>query len=46
MGVKKFMYTLDAPTAPTAAVDPQTPKAGASMLTLGAALLATSMTLF
>jgi hypothetical protein len=46
LGVKKWGKTLEAPTVPTAAVDPQTPKAGAQMLTLGAAILATSLTLF
>ena len=46
LGVKKFAKTLDALTVPTAAVDPQTPKAGAKMLTLGAAILASSLTLF
>ena len=46
LGVNKFAKTLDALTVPAAAVDPQTPKAGAKMLTLGAAILASSLTLF
>ena len=46
LGVKKFLKTLEPLTAPTAATDPQTPKAGGKMLTLGAALLVSSLTLF
>jgi hypothetical protein len=44
-GIKPYKWTLDAPIAPAAAVDPKTP-AGAKMLSLGAAALFASMTLF
>jgi hypothetical protein len=44
-GTKAYKWTLDAPVAPAAAVDPKTP-AGAKMLTLGAAALFATMTLF
>ena len=46
LGVKKFKRTLEALTIPTAASDPDTPKAGAKMLTLGAAIIASTLTLF
>ena len=45
-GVKKWWSTLEAPVIPTAATDPATPKAGAAMLSVGAAILASSLTLF
>ena len=44
-GTKPYKWTLDAPVAPAAALDPKTP-AGAKMLTLGAAALFATMTLF
>jgi len=44
-GIKPYKWTLDAPVAPAAAVDPKTP-AGAKMLSLGAAALFATMTLF
>lgn len=46
LGVSKWKYTLDAVAQPAAASDPATPKAAAQMLTLGAAVIATTMTLF
>lgn len=46
LGVNKWKYTMDAVTQPAAATDPATPKAAAQMLTLGAAVIATTMTLF
>jgi hypothetical protein len=44
-GIKPYKWTLDAPDVPAAAVDPKTP-AGAKMLSLGAAALFATMTLF
>ena len=44
-GIKPYKWTLDAPVPPAAAVDPKTP-AGAKMLSLGAAALFATMTLF
>ena len=46
LGVNKWKYTMDAVAQPAAATDPSTPKAAAQMLTLGAAVIATTMTLF
>ena len=45
-GAKEFARTMKVDTAPTAASDPKTPKTSAQMLTIGAALVVSSLTLF